>query len=67
MPKYDLIGSSEIAKMLRLSQAYVNRLAIEGDLPEAEAEVSTGQGVRRLWERATITKWAQETGRQIYE
>jgi hypothetical protein len=62
-PKLDLVDSLEVARMLGVSRTYVNRLAIEEDLPDPDGEI--GERKQRVWLRKTIVDWATKTGRSL--
>jgi len=55
---------TEVAALLGISRQRVDKLSHTD--PDFPAQVVTlGRG--RLWEKAAIVKWAQETGREIKE
>lgn len=58
----DLITSSTIAQLLKVSQTYVNRLAQSGELPRADGVLNSGQ---RVWLRSTIEQWAATSGDRV--
>lgn len=56
----DVLGLAEIAALLGVQRGTVDRWRVRGNLPEPDGTV----GGRPAWRTATITAWAQATGRQ---
>jgi hypothetical protein len=60
MATQDLVGSAEIAQMLKVSQTRVNQLATsDPGFPRPVADLTAG----RIWKRGDVEKWARVTGR----
>ena len=57
----DIVGPAEIAAMLRVHKVTVDRWRRDGVMPPPEAHLRRGP----VWRRATITEWAELTGREI--
>ena len=58
MPE-DLVGTSEIAELLGVTNQRVHQLAEQEGFPEPVAVLAAG----RIWERADVEAWARRTGR----
>ncbi|MDQ1502193.1 MAG: hypothetical protein QOI86_5533 [Actinomycetota bacterium] len=57
---HHLVGSHEIAELLRVSRQRVNQILREDDsFPPPEAELHAG----RIWKRSDIEAWARKAGR----
>ncbi len=57
----DIVGPSEIATMMRVTRVTVDRWRRDGVMPPPEANLNRGP----VWRRATITEWAELTGRAV--
>jgi predicted DNA-binding transcriptional regulator AlpA len=56
---HHLVGTSEIADMLGVSQQWVHKLAKRPGFPEPVARLRGGV----IWERAAVQDWAEKTQR----
>lgn len=54
-----LVSRVEIAELLNVSQQRVHQLMQRPDFPEPAADLAIG----KVWKRAAILAWAQQTGR----
>jgi prophage regulatory protein len=57
--KQQLMGTSEIAELLGVTNQRVDQLARRADFPEPVAVLAAG----RIWNRADVEAWARRTGR----
>ncbi len=57
----DIVGPSEIAAMLRVHKQQITTWQRNGVMPPPEAMLRRGP----VWRRATITEWAELTGRAV--
>ena len=57
--KQQLMGTSEIAELLGVTNQRVDQLARRTDFPEPVAVLAAG----RIWNRADVEAWARRTGR----
>jgi hypothetical protein len=60
---HHLVGAQEIETMLRVSRQRVQQLIKSDGWPEPEVVLGMG----KVWQRATIEKWARDHGRTIYD
>jgi predicted DNA-binding transcriptional regulator AlpA len=62
--RIDLVGVAEVASMLGVKRQRIDQLSrTSRDFPRPVAVIAAG----RIWLRADIEKWAEETGRQLYK
>jgi prophage regulatory protein len=55
----DLVGVTEIGRMLDISKQRAHQLAAEPGFPKPAATITAG----RVWKRADVEKWARKAGR----
>jgi hypothetical protein len=56
-----LVGVREIARLLSLSRQRADQLVRTKGFPDPARELASG----RIWERATVVRWARDAGRSI--
>ncbi|HMJ75484.1 MAG TPA: hypothetical protein VK507_05900 [Iamia sp.] len=57
----DLMGTTEIAKLLGVSRQRADQLSRTDGFPDPVAEIAAG----RIWLRADVEAWARESGRPL--
>lgn len=56
-----LVGVREVGKLLGVSRQRADQLVRTKGFPGPTAELASG----RIWERASVVRWARDTGRSI--
>lgn len=56
-----LVGVREVGKLLSVSRQRADQLVRTKGFPDPIAELASG----RIWDRASVVRWARETGRSI--
>ncbi len=57
----DVVGITEIAVMFGVDRVTVSRWHSQSKLPVTDAQLTK----RPLWERQTILRWAEQSGREV--
>jgi prophage regulatory protein len=55
----DLVGLTEIGRMLGVTRQRAHQLASEAGFPKPAATVASG----RVWKRQDVERWARKVGR----
>jgi prophage regulatory protein len=64
-PPRKYVGASEIARLLGVTRQRVQQLINEPGFPLPDAALRAGRDELKMWDPATIRKWAAQTGRVL--